>query len=65
MISKLIRVGGPFPWLGIWLGAAIAVWAGPAGAADVQRGNSLYATHCAMCHGSNGTPPATRLGRRR
>lgn len=56
MISKLARPGGHFPRLGIWLGVATAFWTGPAGAADVQRGNSLYSTHCAVCHGSNGTP---------
>lgn len=30
--------------------------AGSAGAADIQRGRTLYTTHCAVCHGQDGTP---------
>lgn len=30
--------------------------AADAGAADVHRGNTIYTTHCAICHGSNGAP---------
>lgn len=40
----------------MWIGLALALSARVAGAADVQRGNTIYATHCAVCHGSNGTP---------
>lgn len=25
-------------------------------AADVQRGGASYSTHCAVCHGANGSP---------
>jgi cytochrome c6 len=40
-----------------WLAAlALAASAGAAAAADVQRGSSLYAVHCAACHGPDGTP---------
>lgn len=35
---------------------ALAAFAGGASAADIQRGTSLYSTHCAVCHGSNGAP---------
>jgi cytochrome c6 len=47
----------PFPRTGI-VGALawLALAAAPAGAADIAKGGSLYATHCAMCHGANGTP---------
>jgi cytochrome c6 len=33
-----------------------ALCCGAAAAADVHRGATLYATHCAMCHGSSGAP---------
>jgi cytochrome c6 len=36
--------------------AALALTSLAAGAADVQRGASLYSTHCASCHGANGMP---------
>jgi cytochrome c6 len=35
---------------------ALAIAAGSACAADVQRGGALYTTHCAVCHGANGSP---------
>jgi cytochrome c6 len=38
------------------LAAVLALAAGSAGAADIQRGGALYTTHCAVCHGANGTP---------
>ena len=38
---------------------AAAAWAacvGGAMAADVQRGSTIYSTHCTICHGADGTP---------
>jgi len=38
-------------------GIASALFAfAAAHAADVQKGASLYTTHCAVCHGANGQP---------
>ena len=56
MIPNLASLARAFPRSGIGLAAALAILAGNAGAADVQRGATLYATHCAVCHGANGTP---------
>jgi len=56
MIPNLASIARAFPRSGIILAAALAILAGGAGAADVQRGATLYATHCAVCHGNNGTP---------
>ena len=56
MIPNLASIARAFPRSGIILAAALAFLAGSAGAADVQRGATLYATHCAVCHGNNGTP---------
>jgi cytochrome c6 len=36
--------------------AVLALAAGPAAAADIAKGGSLYATHCAVCHGASGNP---------
>jgi cytochrome c6 len=36
--------------------AVLALCGMPAGAADINKGASLYATHCALCHGANGNP---------
>ena len=36
--------------------ALLTVLATHAHAADINRGATLYATHCAACHGTNGTP---------
>lgn len=47
---------GGFPRSGIWLAAALVLASGAAHAADIQRGRTLYTTHCAVCHGDNGTP---------
>jgi cytochrome c6 len=54
-VSRLAtRLAAAFPRLGI---AAFALAAAAAAhGADIQRGGTLYATHCAMCHGANGTP---------
>lgn len=56
MILNLARRIAAFSRSGTILATAGAFLAGSAAAADIQRGNSLYATHCAVCHGSNGTP---------
>lgn len=56
MIPKLASVVGPFPPSGMMLAAALALAAADAGAADVQRGGTIYSSHCAVCHGSNGAP---------
>lgn len=56
MISNLAPCSWLFPASGIGIAAALAIGAGSAGAADIQRGGSLYVSHCAVCHGSNGTP---------
>jgi cytochrome c6 len=36
--------------------AGLACLPQPARAADIHKGSTLYATHCAVCHGANGTP---------
>ena len=41
-----------FPCVGIVL-AALAFGAN---AADIAKGGQAYTTHCAICHGANGTP---------
>lgn len=58
MIPTLASKAPVFSRLGIGLAIALALTAGagPAVAADIQRGASIYATHCAACHGSGGTP---------
>ncbi len=38
------------------MGLALALAGTPASGADIQRGRTLYTTHCAVCHGENGTP---------
>ncbi len=38
------------------MAVALAFIGGAACAADIQRGGTLYALHCAVCHGTNGTP---------
>lgn len=55
MISNLASLARAFPRSGM-LAAALGALALGAGAADVQRGATVYAAHCALCHGSNGTP---------
>jgi cytochrome c6 len=56
MILNLARRSAAFSRSGTILGTGLALLAGSAAAADVQRGSALYSTHCAVCHGSNGTP---------
>ncbi|HET8746730.1 MAG TPA: cytochrome c [Ramlibacter sp.] len=57
MISILALRRPAFPRTGMAvLAASLALLAAPAGAADIHKGASLYATHCAMCHGANGNP---------
>jgi cytochrome c6 len=56
VISNMASIVRGFPRSGIWLAAALALAAASASAADVQRGRTLYATHCAVCHGNDGAP---------
>lgn len=42
--------------MGIWLAGLLAAVGGTASAADIQRGRTLYSTHCAICHGETGSP---------
>ncbi len=56
MIPKLAAPGAAFPRTGMLAAALLALAAGSAGAADINKGGTLYATHCASCHGANGTP---------
>lgn len=56
MIPNLASASRSFPRSGIALAAVFLLAAGSARAADIQRGGTLYATHCAVCHGANGTP---------
>lgn len=56
MISNLTPNAGAFPRMGIFLAGFLWLAAGTAGAADIQRGRTLYTTHCAICHGESGTP---------
>jgi len=56
VISNLALRARAFPRTGIVLGAFLALAACSAGAADINKGGTLYATHCATCHGANGNP---------
>lgn len=56
MISILALRAAAFPCSGMLAAMLLALAAGPAAAADIARGGTLYATHCAMCHGASGTP---------
>lgn len=56
MISILVSAARAFPASGIGLAVALAAASDGAAAADIQRGATLYSTHCALCHGSNGVP---------
>jgi cytochrome c6 len=53
MIPKLALCARAFPMAGMLLAALAGA---PAHGADIARGASLYATHCASCHGAGGTP---------
>lgn len=55
MIPNLALRLPAFPRAGI-VAAVLLAAATCAGAADITRGATLYATHCAACHGGNGTP---------
>ena len=58
MISILALRRPSFPRTGMACTAALlALLGAPAGAADITKGGSLYATHCAVCHGAKGAPP--------
>lgn len=56
MISNLMLRPWRFPRTGMLAAALLALAAGSAAAADIAKGGSLYATHCAVCHGANGAP---------
>jgi len=56
VISKLALRLHAFPQAGMVLAFGLALAAGPVVAADITKGSSLYATHCAACHGANGNP---------
>jgi cytochrome c6 len=60
LIPNLALHAGPFPRTGMAAGALalalLACTAGPAFAGNIAKGSSLYSTHCAVCHGANGTP---------
>lgn len=55
MIPILALARARFPRSGM-LASALLAAAAPAGAADIAKGATLYATHCAACHGANGSP---------
>jgi cytochrome c6 len=56
VIPKLAARTASFPRTGILLAGLLALGGGSAAAADINKGGTLYATHCAACHGANGTP---------
>jgi cytochrome c6 len=58
VIPKLALPLRAFPRTGMVLAHALALslLATPAAAADITKGGTLYATHCAACHGANGAP---------
>jgi cytochrome c6 len=56
VIPKLAAHAASFPRTGILLAGLLALGGGSAAAADINKGGTLYATHCAACHGANGTP---------
>ena len=56
MIPKLVDSRQPFPRTGMLLALLLAGLSVTAGAADIAKGGTLYATHCAVCHGANGRP---------
>lgn len=56
MIPKLTLCPGAFPRTGILLAALLGLSGGSSFAADINKGGTLYATHCAACHGASGNP---------
>lgn len=56
MIPKLALAALAFPRTGMLLALLLLASLQSAGAADIRRGGTLYATHCAACHGSDGNP---------
>jgi cytochrome c6 len=56
VIPKLAESRTAFPRSGIAAAFLLAALCGPVAAADITKGGSLYAQHCAVCHGANGTP---------
>ena len=56
MIPKLALRLRAFPQAGMVLAFGLAFFAPPVAAADITKGSTLYATHCASCHGASGNP---------
>jgi cytochrome c6 len=56
LISNLTLRRRHFPRSGMLVAGALVLAAGAAGAADIGKGGAVYSTHCAVCHGANGTP---------
>jgi cytochrome c6 len=56
VIPKLALHPRPFPRTGIVLAALLGLFACSVEAADITKGGTLYATHCAACHGAGGVP---------
>lgn len=55
-IRKPARSWRSFPRSGMAAVAFGLLLVNGAQAADVQRGGTIYSSHCAICHGANGTP---------
>ena len=56
MIPKLALRRRAFPFAGMAAAAFMALAGGSTLAADISKGGTLYATHCAACHGTGGNP---------
>lgn len=56
MIPKLALRALAFPFAGMLAAAFLGLAGSSALAADIGKGGTLYATHCAACHGANGNP---------
>jgi cytochrome c6 len=56
VISNLARIARAFPHSGIALAGVLAISAGGGRSADIHLGSTVYSNHCAVCHGSNGSP---------
>jgi cytochrome c6 len=56
VIPKLVDSCRAFPRTGMLVALLLAGLSAPVSAADIAKGGTLYATHCAICHGANGRP---------
>ena len=56
MIPKLALRARSFPFAGMAAAAFLGLAGSCALAADISKGGTLYATHCAACHGAGGNP---------